>query len=173
MPWRKTSRLLLQLCFLFVSFGGHEINVRRLCINKINYTWRNTCDQCMNNYEAFCVPSWSEMISKVNYWDTPDDTLSAINLKLFRFWCSGSPPQKQVLSKKRCAPLMVFLIPRWQPSIVHVCSTNSPMRTQHEDVPSCLVYDLQNIVLNCAPSIDALLEPQFLVAPNMLEIGTN
>ena len=47
------------------------------------------------------------------------------------------------------------------------------MRTQHKYASSCLVCDLQNVMLSCAPSIDALLEPQFLVALNILEFGTD
>ena len=66
-----------------------------------------------------------------------------------------------------------FFIPRWHPCVVQVCLTSKPTRTQHKYASSCLVCDLQNVMLSCAPSIDALLEPQFLVALNMLEFGSD
>ena len=85
-------------------------------------------------------------------------------------WFQKKPPNH--VKEKVCSVDNLF-IPRWHPCVVQVCSTSNPMRTQHKYASSCLVYDLQKVIFICAPSIDALLEPQFLVALNILEFGTD
>jgi hypothetical protein len=85
-------------------------------------------------------------------------------------WFQKKPPNHV---KEKVCSVDKICIPRWHPCVVQVCLTSKPMRTQHKYASSCLVCDLQNVMLSCAPSIDALLEPQFLVALNILEFGTD